>query len=442
MSVQVDTDSLEANTKTLIGIGITTTPNRDCLDTTLKEWQARLPEGARIAIYEDEKFEGISVAKNKLLEELAGCDHIFLADDDTYPITDNWWEPYVTSAQPHLQYNFTTGPDHWSLDIVSHWAGHVSYTKSRGCMLYIERRVLDVVGGMHNVFGKHGREHEDWSERIHRAGLTKHPFQDVDTKNFYCMDEDQKGISSVKFSDHQGWRHIDTSKLPLYAEYKTCAVPMLVARRNDNGHRDRLWRFLKENYWGDQRIVEGYHKDGAFNRSLGLNTASTLAGNWHVAVFIDSDAYIQPAKLQEAIELAVKEQKVVLPFNRVIELTPDATFEVLASKRLIAKPEQDQIEKIRTAEIVTQSLFVVVPRNVYEQVNGFDERFVGWGGEDNAFYKACSIVSGTPIRLEGDVYHLWHEPASRQHQPQNNRRYMQYMRANSRQELLWLQKGL
>lgn len=426
---------MKTKTASFIGIGITTTPNRQLLAHTLKQWQRFLPADAKIIVYEDTDYDGISVAKNKLLEQLDDCSHIFLADDDTYPIKKDWWKPYIESPEPHLQYNFTNGPDHWGLQVVSRYGKHISYDKSRGCMLYVDRRVLDVVGGMHNVFGKHGREHEDWSERIHKAGLTKRPFQDIDEKYFYCADEDQKGISSITFSEHQGWKYIDTSTLPLYAEYKSCTVPMLVARRNDGGHRDRLWRFLKQGYWGTSNIVEGYHKDGPFNRSLALNIASTLAGNWNVAVFIDSDAYIDPDRLAKAVRLAVDKQKLVMPFSRVVELNEWTTDEILRSGKLIFKLSSDQIEKVRIEPIVTQSLFVVVPRNIYEQIGGFDEGFVGWGGEDNAFYKAAEIVSGEPLRLEGDAFHLWHQPASRQYQPNNNVRWMVYRMARTREDL-------
>jgi len=431
---------MQTKTKYFIGIGITTTPNRKFIDETIAAWRRWLPDGAKLEVYEDKNFDGISVAKNKLLNKLSDCEHIFLADDDTYPIKDEWWKPYIESAEPHLQYNFTNGPDHWGLHVVSRFGNHVSYDKSRGCMLYVERRVLDIVGGMHNVFGKHGREHEDWSERIHKAGLTKRPFQDIDEKYFYCADEDQTGISSIKFADHKGWQHIDAETLPLYAEYKDCSVPMLVARRNDGGHRDRLWRFLKQHFWADSNVVEGYHKDGPFNRSLALNIASIRAENWHVAVFIDSDAYIDPKQLEKAIRLAVDKQKVVLPFNRVVEINEWTTNDILQSGKLLFKPSEEQIDKIRTSETQTQSLFVVVPRNLFEQIGGFDENFVGWGGEDNAFHKAAEIIGGEVIRLEGDVYHLWHQQASRAHQAENGMRYRVYMQAKNREELDWIRK--
>jgi len=128
-----------------------------------------------------------------------------------------------------------------------------------------------------------------------------------------------------------------------------------------------------------------------------------------------------------------------LPFNRVVELNDWTTEQVLKTGNLLWTPEPDQIDRIRTEEMQTQSLFVVVPRNIYEQINGFDEKFVGWGGEDNAFYHAAKIVGGDVLRMEGDVFHLWHKPASRAHQTENGMRYRVYMQTKNREELKWIQ---
>jgi len=49
----------------------------------------------------------------------------------------------------------------------------VTSRSNNGCA---HRGVLDVVGGMHLAFGKHGAEHGDWSQRIYEAALTRFPF--------------------------------------------------------------------------------------------------------------------------------------------------------------------------------------------------------------------------------------------------------------------------
>lgn len=56
------------------------------------------------ATYRFEENVGIARHKNKCLELLAdaGCEHLFLFDDDAYPLVEDWWRPYVDSPEPHL----------------------------------------------------------------------------------------------------------------------------------------------------------------------------------------------------------------------------------------------------------------------------------------------------------------------------------------------------
>jgi hypothetical protein len=41
-------------------------------------------------------------------------------------------------------------------------------------------------------------------------------------------------------------------------------------------------------------------------------------------------------------------------------------------------------------------------------VEGFDEQFIGWGYEDNAFAVACETFGGPVVRLPGPLWHLHH----------------------------------
>jgi hypothetical protein len=56
---------------------------------------------------------------------------------------------------------------------------------------------------------------------------------------------------------------------------------------------------------------------------------------------------------------------------------------------------------------ISWSCCMVIPRAVWDDLGGFDERFRGWGFEDMALQ---SIVVGLygHERIDGDVYHLWH----------------------------------
>lgn len=182
-----------------IGIGITTHNRYDIFSETLKEIRRYAPENALIVVVDDAsetkvpeadfRFNenvGIARAKNKCLELLykAGCEHFFLFDDDCYPKTKDWYQPYVASKEPHLNYIF----EEFSNDSAQKLADTIllyedsqikAYSHARGCMCYYKRICLDAVGGMSPIFGKWGYEHPDLSNRIYNAGLTRFHYMDV-----------------------------------------------------------------------------------------------------------------------------------------------------------------------------------------------------------------------------------------------------------------------
>lgn len=178
-----------------IGIGITTHNRRDVLVASLAAHQQFLPPGAKLVVVDDASASptpesdftfktnvGIARAKNKCLELLADCEHIFLFDDDAYPVADAWWAPYVSSPEPHLMrifHDLAGRRKMRDIDIVFNDGRHVAYTGARGAMLYAHRSVLPIVGGMDPGYGRWGYEHVDWSRRIHNAGLTTWPFADI-----------------------------------------------------------------------------------------------------------------------------------------------------------------------------------------------------------------------------------------------------------------------
>lgn len=128
---------------------------------------------------------GIPAAKNKCLE-LAKYDHIFLFDDDTYPIADGWYLPYINSGKEHLCYTFLT--------TFKRKYGFKYHNLGNGCMLYITRKCIDTIGGFDWNYGLGKYEHVDFSRRIFNTGLTESIFMDVDCsdKLLYCMDQNRE----------------------------------------------------------------------------------------------------------------------------------------------------------------------------------------------------------------------------------------------------------
>ena len=134
------------------------------------------------ATYRFKNRSGIPSVKNKCLE-LSKYDHIFLFDDDTYPIADEWYLPYINSGKEHLCFTFLTA--------FKRKEGFKHHTLGNGCMLYITRKCIDTIGGFDWNYGLGKYEHVDFSRRIFNSGLTESIFMDVERsdKLLYCMDQ-------------------------------------------------------------------------------------------------------------------------------------------------------------------------------------------------------------------------------------------------------------
>ncbi len=69
---------------------------------------------------------------------------------------------------------------------------------------------------------------------------------------------------------------------------------------------------------------------------------------------------------------------------------------------------------------------VAIARNAYAAIGGFDEQFVGWGGEDVEFWERAETMRATRFGYLPFV-HLWHEPQPeklRVHEAPAIRRYL------------------
>jgi glycosyl transferase family 7 (putative galactosyltransferase) len=188
-------------------------------------------------------------------------------------------------------------------------------------------------------------------------------------------------------------------------------VRLIVPRRSDGGHRDRLWAFCRR-YWVQQRpeweIVEGIHDDGPFNRSQAINRAAE--GEWDLGVILDADTILDCEPIDRGAELAVETGRLVLPFDVRCLLSRQGTQHILegykgAWDRFVQfrQTPDDAYEYISGCQLV--------PRALWDEIGGFDERFEGWGGEDDAFHAAALSFAGyepTRDRLKGNAWHLWH----------------------------------
>ena len=215
-------------------------------------------------------------------------------------------------------------------------------------------------------------------------------------------------------------------------------VKILVPYRGDNGRRDELWTFT--HHWLkplNYPITVGESPDGIFNRAAAINHAAEKAGDWDVALIMDADTILPHHQLHAAVTTAQTTGKLTAAFTSVVELNQECTDHVMATGDLNLATLG--IENHRQGSMIDESSALACPRRLWEKVEGFDEHFAGWSCEDNAFWKAATIMGGPPERIPGHAYHLWH-PINRPNNtsPQyryNQRRWKHYARARTEADL-------
>lgn len=179
-----------------VGVAITTFNNQALVAKAVAEFRRYTPD-AVVVVVDDGSYEpvpGAAIrfdehrgkvrAANAGIELLmaVGCEHLFLSDDETYPVAAGWFDRYIASPEPHLMYLFEETPatnGQADSHVVYRDDRHVARDRGRGCLLYMHRSVVDQVGGMRWNFRGWDSAHTEYSSRIHAAGLTTNRFQDV-----------------------------------------------------------------------------------------------------------------------------------------------------------------------------------------------------------------------------------------------------------------------
>lgn len=197
--------------------------------------------------------------------------------------------------------------------------------------------------------------------------------------------------------------------------------PICVPWRSDNGGpRDDLWAFTKwqwEYNFPDCPIYavdsDLRHK-GQFKRAWACNAAVTEAlrdDRWPVLVIADADTVMTDwLYVAEAVKYAQDHRALCYAHEQRYMLGPHDTAHLLSNGTFLRNPTQayGSIDPVTTGPHPnTYSGVLAVNIELWVDVRGFDQRFVGWGFEDLAFMHACGTM-GELQRAPGTCLHLWH----------------------------------
>jgi len=141
-----------------------------------------------------------------------------------------------------------------------------------------------------------------------------------------------------------------------------------------------------------------FNKAWAFNVGLKYATTETI-------VFGDCDLIMDPNKMIEALK-KLENYDCVSPYSRVIDLDPNEVNMNLDQMATINRPGRGEtdIQKICLAGGI-----IMYRKEAIYKIGGFDQGFIGWGGEDDFQSHKSKIFLTWYEQMGTTCYHLWHE---------------------------------
>ncbi|MDE1961200.1 MAG: hypothetical protein KGH80_06345 [Xanthomonadaceae bacterium] len=158
----------------------------------------------------------------------------------------------------------------------------------------------------------------------------------------------------------------------------------------------------------DCRHVFAYNP-GPFNKSWGLNVGFRHSAHAWLA-FADADLVLG-ASLAGALEHVDKGYWAIKPYRRLIDLDESESVRVRGGEfdfvpdRHGAAPNRDGVGE----RIVFAGGVFLIARTAFVRLGGWDERFRGWGGEDDAFSYRLERARAPALELDiRPAVHLAH----------------------------------
>lgn len=186
-------------------------------------------------------------------------------------------------------------------------------------------------------------------------------------------------------------------------------------------------------YFGDTGS-ERWNMSGSRNQACD----KAIADGCDVVVVSDADTFVDSYALNKCIEIAYKQDVVTVPYTRLCMLNEEGSNALVAGEIKI----NDAWHYSAVYHNQVGGIFILSPKT-YEILNGWDERFIGWGFEDLAFQESHkTLLECDFIRVSAVAVTLYHEDRDKGSLESNESLYRNYQSLlNNKTEMARLVEG-
>jgi predicted glycosyltransferase involved in capsule biosynthesis len=209
----------------------------------------------------------------------------------------------------------------------------------------------------------------------------------------------QKGTPDISFViPHRGAERLPLLQTALQTilSQRGISIECIVVEQSAKPEITELLPGIRHIHLPHKTNTNGWYKSWAFN--IGVKDARA-----NIVVCHDGDILVPCDYGREILKHMGNTNLEVLHLQRFLFcLNQTDTNKTTTAKKL---PNNAVPERVRQN---WQGGTLAIKKNAFFRIGGYDERFVGWGGEDNEFYDRCTTLNGWRYGYLPFI-HLWHE---------------------------------